>query len=226
MKKKLLLFVFVFSVFFSTFCFANESDSFEALSLYAVVAKASDVEIYKDEYMEYKVQYVEVEILDNRFKGEKYEVIYYLEDGINSRLPLYDMLKVGDRVYAYGLFENGKLEVSAISYYDKTPWVALILVIYAALIVAIGGKKGIKALIGLIFTVLLIFGVLVPSILNGYNSIILTILVCSIVIILTFLIVSGFNKKTGVAIIGTVSGIIAARVNWRFFWKHYETYWY
>ena len=32
-------------------------------------------------------------------------------------------LKVGDKVYAYGILENDKLDVSAISYYDKTPYI-------------------------------------------------------------------------------------------------------
>ena len=129
---------------------------------------------------------------------------------MNSRLPLYHKLKVGDKVYAYGIYENGVLDVTAISYYDKTGWIILLFAIFAFLISVIGGKNGVKALFVLIITVLLIFSVLVPGILDGKNVILLTVIICSFTIVVSFLIISGLNKKTFVAIIGTIGGIIVA----------------
>ena len=185
-------------------------DEFETFNLYSEVIEAGKKEEMNDGYSTYIIQKVKVKVLDKRFEGKTFDIIYYLEDGINSRLPLYDLLKVGDKVYAYGILENDKLDVSAISYYDKTPYIFAIFGIFSLAIIVIGGKNGIKALIGLFITVVLIFGVLVPGILNGANIILLTVAVCASVIVITFLIISGINKKTLVAIIGTIGGIIAA----------------
>ena len=160
---------------------------------------------------------MKVKILDKKFENQTFDIVYYLEDGINTRLPLYDKFKVGDRLYVYGIYEDGKLSVAAASYYDKTPWVIGIAVIYALLIVIIGGKNGIKALISLAFTILMIFLVLIPSLLSGKDPVIYTILVCSVIIIISFLIISGLRKKTMVAIIGTVAGVVAARNNRYYF---------
>lgn len=212
MKKQFVIFflIMIAIVLFNSISFADVYEDYETYNLYAKVINASDEEEYNDGYTTYIVQNIKIEILDKQFKGQIFDVKYYLEDGINTRLPLYDKLKAGDMVYAYGIYENGELSVDAISYYDKTPWIIVIAIIYGALIVIIGGKKGIKALIGLVITVALIFKVLVPAIINGFNPILITIIICSIIIFLTFLIVSGFNKKTSVAIIGTIAGIIMA----------------
>lgn len=213
MKKYLVLILTIVSIMLisvSNICFAEEYDGYEAYNLYAKVIQAGEEEKYNDGYSEYIVQKLKVEIIDSRFKGEQFDIIYYLEDGLNTRLPLYDKFKVGDKLYVYGIYENGNLTVDAASYYDKIPWIVAIVSIYAILIALIGGKKGLKALIGLVITVILIFNILVPAILNGYNSILITVLICSLVILITFLIISGFKRKTWVAIIGTVAGVVMA----------------
>ena len=213
MRIELLLKLMLLLMIFLTInCVSYCEDDFEIYNLYAEIIEASGKTTYEDGYSTYIVQNVKVKILDNRFKDKTFDVIYYLEDGINTRLPLYDQLKVGDRVYAYGIYENGVLSVDAISYYDKTPWVVAILVIYGALIIGIGGKNGLKALLSLIITIVMIFAVLIPMILAGKNIILTTILLCSIVIVISFLIITGFKRKTVVAIIGTVAGVVAAGI--------------
>ncbi len=169
--------------------------------------------MYDDGYTQALAQKVKVEILDKRHKGDVYNITYFLEDDYNTRLPQYEPLKINDKVCVYANFENGVLSGDAyIQYYDKTGWIYLILVIFALAIVLIGGTKGIKALVGLMITVALVFCVLIPGILDGKEPILLTIAVSSIIIFITFLIVSGIHKKTLAAIIGTIAGVVAAGV--------------
>lgn len=210
MLKKLLIFFLMFALT----CFGNvfAYDDYEAYNLKAKVITASDEETVNDGYTDYLIQNVRVKILDKRFKDEEFDIVYYLEDGINTRLPLYEKCKVGDIVYVYGLYENGKLSVDALAFYDKTPWIIAICIIYSLMIIIFGGKKGVKALLSLVITIVLIFKALVPAILNGYNPIVVTILLSSIVISLTFLIISGLSKKTLVAVSGTIAGVVAAGV--------------
>ncbi len=85
-----------------------------------------------------------------------------------------------------------------------------LLIIFLSGLVIIGGRKGLKTILTLIFTILLISQVLLPLILQGYNPIGISIAASSLVIIVTLLIVSGANKKTLSAIIGTTGGVIIA----------------
>ena len=189
----------------------DEEDNFETMSLSGVVLEASKAYQYDNGYAKTMVQNVKVKITDSRYKDAVYNIIYYLEDDYNTRLPLYKELKKGDKVYVYANFQNGELVGEAfIQYYDKTGWMLLIVSLFSIAIILIGGKKGIKALLGLGITIAFIFYILIPGILAGKNPITLTVLVCFLTIFSTFLIVSGFHKKTIAAILGTIAGIIAA----------------
>ena len=196
----------------------GEEDNIETMSLDGKVVEASEPFLYDDGYSQAMAQKVEVEITDSRHNGEVYNITYFLEDDYNTRLPQYDPLKVGDKVCVYANFENGELYGEAfIQYYDKTGWIALIVTIFAVAILLIGGTKGIKALLGLVITVALVFSILIPGILEGKNPVLLTIGVSSLVIFITFIIVSGIHKKTIAAIAGTIAGVIAAgAIGWFF----------
>ena len=144
MKTKILLlflFLAIFSLFISNIVLADETEEeytysfiedYETYNLYAEVIEAGDKEKFHDGYAEYIVQKVKIRILDKRFLNQEFDIIYYLEDGMNTRLELYDLFKKGDKVYAYAIYENNKLDVTAISYYDKTLWIALIFAIFAS----------------------------------------------------------------------------------------------
>jgi len=193
--------------------FQVEGSDYIAKSLRAKVLEASEEYEYKNEYYTVKAQNVKVIITDKEYNGKEYDVIYFLEDDFNTRLPLYHKLRKNDNVYVYITFEND-VQVGEIyvQYYDKTNWIIILSAFFAISIAFIGGKKGIRALVGLFITILLIFKALIPGIINGYNPILLTILISIITILCTFFIVSGINKKSLCAIIGTSCGVIFAGV--------------
>ncbi len=191
----------------------DEEDNFQTMSLEGKVISASEAFEYNNGYAKSMAQKLKVEITDSSHTGEIYEIIYYLEDDYNTRLPMYDKLKVNDKVYVYANYENGILVGDAfIQYYDKTNWIIVLAIVFAGAILLIGGTKGIKALLGLIITIGLVFCILIPGILEGKNPVLLTILVSCLTIFATFLIVSGFHKKTFAAICGTIAGVVAAGV--------------
>lgn len=189
----------------------DEEDNFETMSLDGVVIDASSPYEHSNGYTSSVAQRLKVKIIDSRHNGEIYNIIYYLEDDYNTKLPLYDELKVNDRVCVYANFEDGILSGDAfIQYYEKNNWIFILAFIFAAIILLIGGTKGIKALAGLIITIALVFCILIPGILEGKEPLTLTILVCCLTIFVTFIIVSGFHKKTVAAICGTIAGVVAA----------------
>ena len=189
----------------------ENENNIEEIYLKGIVLEASKPYEYDNGYLKEKVQKLKVEITDKLHNGEEYEILYYLENENNPRLPEYKELSVGDKVYVYANFEDGKLLGDAyIAYYDKTNWFLLIVAIFSVTVLLIGGKQGIKALVGLFVTIGLIFYILIPGIIEGKEPINLTIFICSLTILFTFLIISGFHKKTFSAILGTIAGVVAA----------------
>ena len=75
-------------------------------------------------------------------------------------------------------------------------------------VLVIGKKQGLKAILGLIFTILAVYFIMVTSIYKGYSPIIMSIVTSALIIAVTFIIISGFNKKSFTAILGTTGGVM------------------
>ncbi|MEL5896840.1 YibE/F family protein [Clostridium sporogenes] len=78
--------------------------------------------------------------------------------------------------------------------------------------ILIGRWKGIKSLLTLGITVFFIVNVFFKYILKGYNPFIVSIFVCICITTITFVIVSGINRKTISAILGTTGGVMIAEL--------------
>lgn len=195
----------------------NNSET-RRISMKGIVVEAGEPYEYTDEFtiVPVIVQDLKVKIIDKE-SGKYYQSILpirqQLTDDYDMNIKQAYALSEGDRVYVTAShYDDVDIDVSslAIEYFDKTNIIIKIIVIYAIAIILIGGLNGIKALVGLIVTVVAIFTIMIPAIFNGANAMLVTILVSLLVTCITFFVVSGFKKKTWAAIIGTICGILTA----------------
>lgn len=91
-------------------------------------------------------------------------------------------------------------------------YILLMILVFFAIILAIGKKQGVKAILGLIVTIFAIYFIMIKGIYAGKNAIGLSVGTSIVIIVLTFIIISGFNKKSITAAIGTSGGVISAGV--------------
>ncbi len=91
--------------------------------------------------------------------------------------------------------------------HNRVGKIVLLVAVFLLLIVIIGRAKGISTILSLIFTVLAVFMVYIPSILKGYNVYLMTIIVSGFTIFMSLIIINGWNKKTACAIFGNVMGV-------------------
>ena len=146
---------------------------------------------------------MQVEILTGRYKGETAEVENYFSSLYNVRVSQGD--KVSIRI---DTGEGGRYQVSVYNYY-RVPQLILCVCMFLAFLVLIGGKKGMKSAVGLIFTVTCVMGVLLPLALKGFSVLGVTlalILICNLV---CFILIDGIQFKTMVAALGSVCGVLA-----------------
>ena len=118
------------------------------------------------------------------------------------------VVKSGDKIIArVDTKGNGSYEFSVYNY-NRAPILYGFIAVFLISLCAIGGKKGIKAMIGLLYTLISIFFILIPLIMRGYSPVLVTIFIVSITAVGSLIIIDGVNAKTLAAIIGTVSGVL------------------
>ena len=92
-------------------------------------------------------QYLEVEILNGPWKGEILETINYLTIYTNVDA------KIGTKIVVrLDLDDAGEPYVISIPNYNRAPVLIGLLAVFAALLLLIGRKKGLTALLGLVYT--------------------------------------------------------------------------
>ena len=153
--------------------------------------------------------YFKAEILDGEFQGEIATIRQSIDENmIPSSIPVQE----GDEIYVtVNRGEDGSLTGTAGDYVRTTP-LYLLVGGFLLLLLIFGRKKGVNTIISLAFTCLAVFIVFVPAILNGYNPMPVSILVCIYIIFMTLLICNGFTFKTAASALGCIGGVLVAGV--------------
>jgi len=153
-----------------------------------------------------KVQTTKVEILEGPFRGQTVEVDNEITDN-----PAYNVeVKTGQEVVlAMESRRDGEVQVN-IADYHRAPSLTWLMVAFLVAFIAFGGKQGVKSLIGLGITVLLIGWVLLPLSLHGFNPLLISVVICLLATASSILLIGGLSKKSAAAIAGTVGGVIVA----------------
>lgn len=139
------------------------------------------------------VQDVKLKILQGKEKSEKFEATYIMTYDIDNKIVGYELRK-GSTVFVNIENNNGEIKVSIQDVVRQNYLIGLIIFFFASILL-IGRKKGLKSIIGLLITILAIFFVLLMAIFKGYNAVLVSIGTCFAIIILTFAIIGGWNKK-------------------------------
>ena len=71
-------------------------------------------------------------------------------------------------------------------------------------IIAIGRGKGVKAILGLAYTLYLVIFLLLPTVFSGYSPVLMSIICVALSTIVTLMLLNGASKKTYSAIVATV----------------------
>lgn len=157
------------------------------------------------------VQEVKLKILNGKYKGEEITTNYVLSYDIEGKILAYELEENNKVMINITPNEDGTIRVSIENVVRQNYMLLMVLVFFAS-IVLIGGKKGIKAIIGLIITILAVYFILIKSIYLGRSPIIMSVLTSAIITGLTLTIICGFNKKVLTATLGTWGGIITAGI--------------
>ena len=148
----------------------------------------------------HNVSILKVEILKGEEKGKMLEIE---NDFVR--------LEKGDTFYLRRISPwDGGEDLYSVADPDRTPALFILALIFVILTIIFGGKQGVRGLLSLAGSLLLIAFVLLPAILMGYSPVVVSIGVSSLIIILGSYITHGFNRTTTSAVVGMVTTILFA----------------
>lgn len=149
-------------------------------------------------------QELEVELLSGVHKGEILPLTNYLSVLFNVDV------EVGDRIIVRLITEEDGSYYPAMFNYDRGLILGGALLVFCAILVLLGGRKGLRALLGLTFTLVCLWFLLIPGLIRGMNGIALTIAVAAVTAAASLLLLDGFSRKTLCAVLGCVGGVATA----------------
>ena len=151
-------------------------------------------------------QELEVVVKSGKYKGETMVVYNYF--GPLSGCPVSE----GDSV-TLTIKTHSDGEHSATVYeFNRIPILGIFLLLFFIVVMLIGGRTGLKSLIGLVFTIVCLFTILIPLLFKGAPTILTTFIVCAYIAMVCFTILGGVSRKTISAFLGTVSGAFLAMI--------------
>lgn len=108
--------------------------------------------------------------------------------------------------------QSGDVTITSVYSFNREPLVIGFVLFFFLLITLVGGKNGLKAVLGLVIAFVLILFFLFPAIYRGISPITAAIITVILTTIYTIFILAGYSKKTYAAILGTVSGVIISGI--------------
>ena len=150
-------------------------------------------------------QKLRVKILEGTYQNKEFEV-YNTLSSLHSNLA-YRGLKA-----VFTLRESGGQTAVWLYNLKRDTHVFVLAALFFAALVMLGRGQGLKSALGLVFTCVLIVTVLIPALFAGFPPVPVSIVLVSLMTVVSFILISGFTRKTFAAIAGTVSGITIAGI--------------
>ena len=187
-------------------------DTIETVTVKAKVLKVD--EPHEETIMEYtnKYQNVTVEILEGEFAGNTYDGKYCLSYDLDNKIEGYPLSK-GNTVFVQ-ISKDLLTGEQTIVVQDmvRQNYLLAMLIVFFIIVLVIGRKQGLKAIVALVVTIVAIFTIMLNAIYKGYNAIWVSVGTSVIIIAVTFIIIGGINKKSITAALGTTGGVLCAGI--------------
>ncbi len=170
-----------------------------------IIKEKENKELSESFQNEQITQLVKVRVLNGEYNGETVEVENYITSN-----PVYDIkLKAGQRVLL-NIENTPEGPLFYVTDIERYPVLMITLGLFLALLLIIGGKKGIQTIISLCITALLVFFILVPAILNNFPPIPSAVFIALISTMVTMAVIGGINIKSLAAGLGSILSVSLA----------------
>ena len=145
-----------------------------------------------------------LELLGGRFKGETTVGINMLNGSVEQD----KLFSPGDRALVVVSFSEDGITNVTMNDHDRMGAEALLALLFAALLILFAGRTGIRAILSFVLTILMLWKVLVPLYLKGFNPILIGLAITLGLTILIISLVYGFDRRSLSAVSGASLGVL------------------
>lgn len=177
---------------------------YEKAEVTAILSDDAEADYENAEGRRVGTQELEIRILTGTHKDEIMSLTNYM-----SALFNVDLEKGDNIIVRIITDENGSYYASVFNY-DRGMVIGGFVLIFFVLLAVLGGKKGIGALLGLLFTLACVWFILIPALIMGLPIIAVTVGIIIITSVCALILLNGISEKTWCAILGCVIGVITA----------------
>ncbi|MEX0910355.1 MAG: YibE/F family protein [Candidatus Paceibacterota bacterium] len=119
----------------------------------------------------------------------------------------YIELEAGDKFFLYYLKTINGDEIYTVGDYDRRLPILLLTGLFILTVLIFGGLQGLRSLLSLFGSFVVILYILVPGLLHGFNPILLSAVVAGTILFFAIFFTHGFNKESVVAFSGTMIAV-------------------
>ena len=178
------------------------NDSTDFVSGKIVEITSSNLEYDQDLKINLGKQVVVVEILEGKSTGKRVEIDNHLTAAHNVEVA------IGSKVIISADEPDGIDSYYTVYNFDRGLGMIIFTCVLLLVIIAIGRGKGVKAILGLAYTLYLVIFLLLPTVFSGYSPVLMSIICVALSTIVTLMLLNGASKKTYSAIVATVLGVV------------------
>ena len=146
-------------------------------------------------------QELTVLILEGDQKGDKVSIDNYLSQTHNI------YVNANQKIIVCADMPEGVATYYTVFNYDRCLPLGILVVVFAAVMLFVGKGKGLRALAGVVFTLLLVVLFMVQAIYHGFPPVIVSILTILTGTAVSLLLLNGCSRRTAVSALATVLGV-------------------
>ena len=149
-----------------------------------------------------------LELLGGRFEGQTTTGVNML----NGSLEQDKLFVPGDKAMVVVSYQGDEILSVTMTDHYRIGKEAILAGIFAVFLILLAGRTGLRAIASFVLTVLMLWKVLVPLYLNGWNPIFMGLLVTLVLTLLIIALVYGFDRRCLSAVSGAFLGVLVTCV--------------
>lgn len=153
-------------------------------------------------------QMLKLKILSSKFEGREVEA----ENRLFGKLEFDKRFRAGDKVLVSMSVKDNKITVARAVDHYRLNLILVVSLLFFAFLVFFSGWTGIKSALTFVFTASVIWKILLPSFLSGYNPILISFIVVMILTAGIIFSIGGLTRKGLVAFCGAASGVLLTTI--------------
>ena len=180
----------------------------EAERCSALVLSTDDSAIVDTGLVRSGEQLCELEILDGRFKGRTVTGVNLL----NGSLEQDKIFSPGDRALVVVSHDGDTITNVTMSDHYRLGWEMVLAAAFALFLILFAGRTGVRAIASFVLTVLVLWKLLVPLYLKGFNPVWVGLALTLVLTVMIIALVYGFDRRCLAAVSGSFLGILVTCV--------------